>query len=99
MHRLGKIAFYVALYMAILCWNNIFLYVVNGTGRIHFQFILAIATMLLFFPVTHFLVKVLNWGIDGIFLSNLAFLLVFSVCMPLQNYFLLKNNKQGFWTK
>ena len=94
-----KIAFYVALYMAILCWNNIFLYVVNGTGRIHFQFILAIVTMLLFFPVTHFLVKVLNWGIDGIFLSNLAFLLVFSVCMPLQNYFLLKNNKQGFWTK
>ncbi len=94
-----KIAFYVALYMGILCWNNIFLYVVNGTGKIHFQFILAIATTVLFFPVTHFFVKVLNWGIDGIFISNLAFLLVFSVCMPLQNYFLLKTNKQGLWNK
>jgi O-antigen/teichoic acid export membrane protein len=94
-----KIAFYVALYMGILCWNNIFLYVVNGTGKIHFQFILAIATTLLFFPLTHFFVKVLNWGIDGIFISNLFFLLIFSFCMPLQNYFLLKTNKQGFWNR
>lgn len=94
-----KIAFYVALYMGVLCWNNIFLYVVNGTGKIHFQFILAIVTTVLFFPMTHFLVKVLHWGIDGIFISNLFFLLIFSVCMPLQNYFILKTNKQGFWNR
>lgn len=94
-----KISFYVAVYMGVLCWNNIFLYVVNGTGKIHFQFILAIVTTVLFFPMTHFLVKVLHWGIDGIFISNLFFLLIFSVCMPLQNYFLLKTNKQGFWNR
>jgi O-antigen/teichoic acid export membrane protein len=94
-----KIAFYVALYMGVLCWNNIFLYVVNGTGKIHFQFILAIVTTVLFFPMTHFFVKVLHWGIDGIFISNLFFLLIFSVCMPLQNYFILKTNKQGFWNR
>jgi O-antigen/teichoic acid export membrane protein len=92
-----KIALYVALYMAILCWNNIFLYVINGSGRIHFQFILAIITTILFFPITHFLVKILNWGIDGIFIGNMIILSMFSILIPLQTYFLLKSDKQDLW--
>ena len=94
-----KIALYVALYMGILCWNSIFLYVVNGTGKIHFQFILAIITTVIFFPLTHFLVKTMNWGIDGIFISNMIILSMFSVFIPLQTYFLLKTDKQGIWNK
>lgn len=94
-----KIALYVALYMGILCWNNIFLYVINGTGKIHFQFILAILTMVLFFPLTHFFVKTMHWGIDGIFIGNMCILSIFSFFIPLQTYFLLKGDKQGFWSK
>jgi O-antigen/teichoic acid export membrane protein len=94
-----KIAFYVALYMGILCWNNIFLYVINGSGKIHFQFILALVTTVLFFPLTHFLVKYMNMGIDGIFIGNTIVLLMFSVLIPLQTYFLLKTKRQGIWTK
>ena len=94
-----KICLYVALFTAILSWNNIFLYVINGTGKIHLQFILAIITTLIFFPLTHFLVKYLGYGIDGIFISNVAVLLMFSFFMPLQTYFLLKTNRQGIWTR
>jgi O-antigen/teichoic acid export membrane protein len=94
-----KIALYVVFYMAILSWNTIFLYVVNGTGKIHFQFILAIVAVILYFPLTHFLVKILAWGIDGIFISNMIVLLIFSVFIPLQTYFLLKTEKQGIWRK
>jgi O-antigen/teichoic acid export membrane protein len=94
-----KIALYVAIYMAILSWNTIFLYVVNGTGKIHFQFILAIVAVILYFPLTHFLVKILAWGIDGIFIANMIVLLIFSVFIPLQTYFLLKTEKQGIWRK
>jgi O-antigen/teichoic acid export membrane protein len=98
-HVSPKIALYVAIYIGILCWNNIFLYVVNGTGKIHFQFILSIITMILFFPLTHFLVKYMGLGIDGIFISNMIILSIFSVLIPLQAYYLLKTNKQGFWTR
>ena len=94
-----KICLYVALFTAILSWNNIFLYIINGTGKIHLQFILAIITTLIFFPLTHFLVKYLGFGIDGIFISNVAILLMFSFFMPLQTYFLLKTNRQGIWTR
>jgi O-antigen/teichoic acid export membrane protein len=94
-----KIAMYVAIYMGILSWNNIFLYVVNGTGKIHFQFILSIITTIIFFPLTHFLVKTMNWGIDGIFISNMIILSMFSLFIPLQTYFLLKTNRQGIWNK
>lgn len=94
-----KIAFYVALYMGILSWNTTFLYVVTGAGKIHVQFVLAIVTIVLFFPLTHFLVKIMHLGIDGIFIGNTIILLMSSICIPLQTYFLLKTNKKGIWSK
>ena len=95
----SKIAFYVAVYMAILSWNSLFLYVVTGAGKIHVQFILAIINIILFLPLTHFFVKVLHWGIDGIFIGNITILLMTSVCIPIQTYLLLKTDKKGFWSK
>jgi O-antigen/teichoic acid export membrane protein len=95
----SKIAFYVAVYMAILSWNSLFLYVVTGAGKIHVQFVLAIINIILFLPMTHFFVKVLHWGIDGIFIGNMVILLFTSVFIPLQAYMLLKTNKKGIWTK
>jgi O-antigen/teichoic acid export membrane protein len=95
----SKIAFYVAVYMAILSWNSLFLYVVTGAGKIHVQFVLAIINIILFLPMTHFFVKVLHWGIDGIFIGNMVILLFTSVCIPLQAYMLLKTDKKGIWTK
>ena len=94
-----KIAFYVAVYMAILSWNSLFLYVVTGAGKIHVQFVLAIINIILFLPMTHFFVKVLHWGIDGIFIGNMVILLFTSVCIPIQTYLLLKTDKKGIWTK
>jgi O-antigen/teichoic acid export membrane protein len=95
----SKIAFYVVVYMAILSWNSLFLYVVTGAGKIHIQFILAIINIILFLPMTHFFVKVLHWGIDGIFIGNIIILLMTSICIPIQTYLLLKTDKQGFWSK
>jgi O-antigen/teichoic acid export membrane protein len=95
----SKIAFYVAVYMGILSWNSLFLYVVTGAGKIHVQFVLAIINIILFLPMTHFFVKVLHWGIDGIFIGNMVVLLLTSVFIPLQTYFLLKTDKKGIWTK
>jgi O-antigen/teichoic acid export membrane protein len=94
-----KIAFYVALYMGVLSWNSIFLYVVTGAGKIQVQFILAIVTIILYFPLTHFFVKIMDWGIDGIFIGNTLVLLMSSVFIPLQTYYLLKTDKKGIWAK
>jgi O-antigen/teichoic acid export membrane protein len=88
-----KIAFYVAINTAIICWSSIFLYVVTGAGKINLQFMLAIFNVLAFFPLTHFLVKILNWGIDGIFLSNIFIWLL----IPIQAYFILKTDKKSYW--
>jgi O-antigen/teichoic acid export membrane protein len=101
LHDVGvssKIAFYVALYMGILCWNSLFLYVVTGAGKINVQFYLAIVNIILFLPLTHFLVKILGWGIDGLFISNIIILLMTSIFIPLQAYLLLKTDKKGFWS-
>jgi O-antigen/teichoic acid export membrane protein len=94
-----KIAFYVALYMGVMSWNSIFLYVVTGAGKIQVQFMLALVTIVLYFPLTHFLVKILGWGIDGIFIGNIMILLMSSVFIPLQTYYLLKTDKKGIWAK
>jgi O-antigen/teichoic acid export membrane protein len=94
-----KIAFYVALYMAVLAWNMIFLYVVTGAGKIQLQFVLALVTMIIYFPLTHFLVKILNLGIDGIFIGNTLTLFFHSIFIPIQTYYLLKTDKKGIWTK
>ncbi len=94
-----KIAFYVALTIGIMSWNSLFLYVVTGAGKIHLQFLLAIVNIVLFFPMTHFFVRVLNWGIDGVFISNIIVLLMTSVFIPLQAYMLLKTKRHGFWNR
>ena len=95
----SKIAFYVAVYIAVLSWNSLFLYVVTGAGKINVQFILAIVNIILFLPMTHFLVKILHWGIDGVFISNLIILSFTSIFIPLQTYLLLKTDKKGFWSR
>jgi O-antigen/teichoic acid export membrane protein len=94
----SKIAFYVAVYIGVLSWNSLFLYVVTGAGKINVQFYLAIVNIVLFLPLTHFLVRVLGWGVDGVFISNLIVLSFTSICIPLQAYLLLKTDKKGFWS-
>jgi O-antigen/teichoic acid export membrane protein len=92
-----KIAFYVVLNTAIVCWSTIFLYVVTGSGKINLQFLLAILNMIVFFPLTHFLVKNLNWGIDGIFMTNIFLWLLYAILIPIQSYFMLKTDKKSYW--
>jgi O-antigen/teichoic acid export membrane protein len=91
------IAMYVAIYTGIYCWNQVFLLMITGTGKINLQFILAIVTMILYLPLTHLLVRVADWGIHGLFISNIFILLIFSVLVPLQAYYVLKTDKKSYW--
>ncbi len=73
-------------FVAISMWNNIFAYLVNGTGRIKVQLYTAVIAMILNIPLSITLVKYFNLGLYGILLGTCISLILAAIALPIQVY-------------
>lgn len=94
-----NIGLYVCIFTIILGWNNIFISVINGTGKIKIEFALCVLVIVLYFPLVNFLSSYIELKVQGVLLTNIICLLPFSILMPIQVYLLLKRQTKGIWNK
>lgn len=80
-------------------WNNIFVYFLNGVGKIRLQFYNAIITAIINIPLSIFFAKYLNMGISGVMLSTIVCIIVGSVWAPVQYLKIINNKATGIWIK
>lgn len=87
----------LALYAAIVNWNNIYACFINGIGKIRIQLFCSIGSIVLYvitaMPFTH------RWGSVGLVISISLSLLPSAIFLPIQMRRILKRNAQGIWNK
>ncbi len=88
---------WIALYMALFNWNNLFSFFSNGTGKIRIQLYVNIITGLVFIPLAIFMGRV--YSTEGIVIAMFLILLPTSILLPLQYRKIINGSAKGIWNK
>ena len=81
----------VGVFTIVSVWNNMQAMVSNGIGKIKLQMWTALAAMVLNIPLALLFVNILQLGIEGVVLSNIACLLLGGIALPIQIKAMLKS--------
>jgi len=79
-----------ALFIVVSVWNNVFAYFVNAVNVLNVQLNTAIVAALINIPLSVFLVKYLELGLQGIVLATILSLSIYALFGPIQVCRLLK---------
>jgi O-antigen/teichoic acid export membrane protein len=84
---------FLILYFILSMRSNIYCYVINGTGKIQFQFVITLGEVFLHIPLAIVLGKL--WGVTGVVVSMCIIMFINSIWMPIQCNRLLNNSAKG----
>ncbi len=90
---------FMGLFSIIVTWTNIFVYFVNGVGKIRLQMYCGIIGMIINIPISIFFAKNLNMGSTGVILGTCFSIIFGSIFIPIQCLKLIKNTANGVWNK
>ncbi len=89
----------MCIFIIISNWNNIFVYFINGTGKIRIQFYSSIFVALINIPLSIYFAKYLKFGSPGIMLATCICVAVGSILAPIQYKKLINVKATGIWDK
>lgn len=89
----------LAIYAVLSNWNNIFVYFINGVGKITISFYFAIFTALIKIPLSLYFALNLNLGISGVILATNACLIFGAIWSPIQFKKIINKTAQGIWNR
>lgn len=81
----------IAIFTWITVWSNVFAYFLNGINKINLQLIFVGIGAILNIPLSIYFATDLNFGLNGVILASIISLLPFSICGPIQTFYLIKN--------
>lgn len=87
----------MAVNMAFTVRWNLFILLINGTGKIRLQLLLNITMSFLFVPVALVLGK--KYGLQGVVFANLLINLIYAILVPIQSDKILNQKATGIWNK
>ncbi len=76
----------VMLYIVSLTFGMIYVYILNGLGRLKTQYYLSIVTMIYFIPLSYWLSVTLNWGVFGICIALILANINGLIAAPIEYY-------------
>jgi len=83
----------VMLYIVSLTFGMIYVYILNGLGRLKTQYYLSIITMIYFIPLSYWLSVTLNWGVLGICIALILANINGLIAAPIEYYKYIKKQK------
>jgi O-antigen/teichoic acid export membrane protein len=89
----------MALFVALLTFNMIYVYFINGVGKIGLQLISSVVSMILNIPLSIYFAKYLEWGTTGVILATCFCLLYTTALWPIQYKKLVDGKAFGIWNK
>jgi len=90
---------FTALFIIIYVWYSIFIYFINGTGKIKLQLYTSVAVALMNIPVSIFFASHLELGAAGVILGSCVTYLPGAIIAPLQYRRIVRNTDTGIWGK
>jgi len=89
----------VALSALLSSWNNIFVFFINGVGKIRMQLYIAVFIGLFNIPMAIYLGEYLHMGVPGIIIANCICLAIGAIWAPIQFKKILSGTATGLWNK
>lgn len=90
---------YTALFVIVYVWYSIFIYFINGTGKIKLQLITTVTVAILNIPVSIYFAVNLGMGAAGVILGSCVTYLPGAVLGPMQYYRIINRTATGIWGK
>jgi O-antigen/teichoic acid export membrane protein len=90
---------WMALYVLLSSWNQIFGNFINGVGKLRVGFYVSIFTAIINIPLCIFLAKYTNWGVSAIIAASCISLIPDVILMPIQYLKIINNTATGIWNK
>lgn len=87
----------LGVYVLMQSWCNIFVNVINGTGKVRLQVMIALLTMVLFVPLAYVMAMHVLQGSAGIILAMCLILSPLCVLWPYQARRILSVTDSGVW--
>ena len=89
----------MALFVAMLTFNMIYVNFINGIGKIKLQLFTSLISMSINIPLSIYFGKYMGWGSTGVILATCFSLLYCVVLWPIQYHKLINNRATGIWNK
>lgn len=90
---------FMGLFILISTWNNIFVYFINGTGKIKLQSIFSLVAAFINIPISIYLAREIGMGTSGVILGTCLCLLPGVIIGPIQYYKILNKTDKGLWSQ
>ncbi|MFH1119583.1 MAG: oligosaccharide flippase family protein [Bacteroidota bacterium] len=98
-----KIPFLITLFMGIFIlistWNNVYVYFINGTGKIRLQLYSSIIAAAVNIPVSIYFARDLKLGAAGVIIATCICLFPGTILAPVQYFKILNKTAGGIWLK
>ena len=96
-----KISFYtllsVALYILACTWGAVYMYLINGIGKVKLQLIIYLLFSLISYPLMYFTCKM--YGLVGIVIMPTIVYITQAIFGRIQVYKIINKNAKGIWNK
>lgn len=89
----------MAFYVAMLTFNMVYVYFINGISKIRLQFFTSLITMVINIPLSIFFGKYLGWGTTGVIISTCVCLGYSVILKPIQYFKIINKTAKGIWNK
>jgi Na+-driven multidrug efflux pump len=89
----NSLVIFMAIYVLISVWNNIYSYFLNGISIIKLQMWLAAIGGIINIPLSIYFSKYLDLGNSGVILATIVSLSMFAIAGPIQTYNILRKEK------
>lgn len=80
----------IAVYTLVSVWNNIFANFINATNKLAVQIGTSLVAIFVNIPLSIFIVKYFNTGLEGVVFGTIASLSLFMIFGPIQTYSILR---------
>ncbi|NTW25561.1 MAG: oligosaccharide flippase family protein [Lentimicrobium sp.] len=98
-----KIPFLLTVFMGVFIlistWNNVYVYFINGTGKIRFQLYSSLFAAALNIPVSIYFARDLEMGAAGVILATCICLFPGTILAPIQYFKIINKTATGIWAK
>lgn len=94
-----KLSVAMAFFVVLLTLNMIYVYFINGVGKIRVQLLISIVVMILNIPLSIYFSKDFGLGTTGVILATVICVFTGLVFISLQYYMIINNRANGIWNK
>lgn len=89
----------MCIYACLFNFANVFVNIINGTGKVRLQFYTAILAAVINIPLSIILAKYLHMGLSGVIVATLLSNIFGPFLAPIQYYKLIYGKAEGIWNK